>query len=216
MSDEYRHWNAFVGGRIGAMSALSFQRPTVFLDRDGTLNKEIGYIHNLSELVLIDGASAAVRLLNEHRVAAVLVTNQSGAARGYYPEEHIRELNARLVKLLAADGAFLDGLYYCAHLPEGVFEPLARQCQCRKPLTGLVEQAYREHTDLDPSKAYVVGDKASDMDLARNCGAKAVLVRTGFGQAVLEHRYQWAVSPDYTADDIRAAIAWILADLGLS
>src|SRR5581483_168875 len=93
--------------------------PVVFLDRDGTLNEEIGYIHNVDHLQLIPGAAKAIIRLNQAGVAAVLVTNQSGAARGYYEEEHILNLNKRLVELLNKEGARLDAVYYCPHLPDG-------------------------------------------------------------------------------------------------
>src|SRR5947209_754446 len=115
------------------------RRPVVFLDRDGTLNEEVGYIKELSNLVLIEGAAEAIRRLNDAGVAAILVTNQSGAARGYYPEQHIKDLNARLVNLLEAQGAHLDAVYYCPHLPEGTVQPYAGECDCRKPSAGMVE-----------------------------------------------------------------------------
>jgi D-glycero-D-manno-heptose 1,7-bisphosphate phosphatase len=187
--------------------------PVVFLDRDGTLNEEIGYIHNVDHLQLIPGAAEAIIRLNKAGVAAVLVTNQSGAARGYYEEEHIINLNKRLVDLLDKQGAHLDAVYYCPHLPDGVVEKYTSVCQCRKPEPGMVAQAFEEHPHFDRSRSYVVGDKATDVELAHNCGSKGVLVRTGYGERVLEGTYQWKVQPDYTAGDIQDAINWILTDL---
>src|SRR5262249_23910367 len=111
--------------RIRFMNPGQPGRPVVFLDRDGTLNEEVGYIRDLSKLVLIDGAADAVRRLNESKVAAVLITNQSGAARGYYPEDHIRALNSRLLELLKRQDAWLDDMYYCPHLPDGTVVPYA-------------------------------------------------------------------------------------------
>ena len=188
-------------------------RPVVFLDRDGTLNEEVGYIRDVSNLVLIEGAGAAIKKLNDAGVATVLVTNQSGVARGYYPEEHIGQLHRRLVGLLAGQGARLDALYYCPHLPEGTVEPFNTVCQCRKPEPGMVSRALAEHRDLDGSRSYVVGDKSTDVELAQKCGSKGVLVTTGFGQDVLEGKYQWPVKPDYTAANITEAVDWILQDL---
>jgi len=185
----------------------------VFLDRDGTLNEEVGYIRQLDRLVLVAGAAQAVRRLNQSAVAAILVTNQSGAARGYYSEDHIRKLNERLVELLQAGGACLDALYYCPHLPDGQVKDLACHCRCRKPAPGMVEQAFQEHPELDRRRAYVVGDKATDVELARRCAARSVLVRSGYGDKVLAGAYQWPVQPDFVAADIEEAIAWILADL---
>jgi D-glycero-D-manno-heptose 1,7-bisphosphate phosphatase len=188
-------------------------RPVVFLDRDGTLNEEVGYIHDVSNLNLIKGAAEAVKRLNEAGVAAVLTTNQSGVARGFYPEQHIHKLHERLVSLLAQGGAKLDAVYYCPHLPEGCVEPFNCACECRKPEPGMVTQALKEHTEYDPKRSYVVGDKSTDVELAQKCGAKGVLVTTGFGQDVLEGKYQWPVKPDYIAKDLTEAVDWILKDL---
>jgi D-glycero-D-manno-heptose 1,7-bisphosphate phosphatase len=188
-------------------------RPVVYLDRDGTLNEEVGYIRELSNLNLIAGAAEAIKRLNSAGVAAVLVTNQTGAARGFYGEDHIVNLNARLVKLLAAEGASLDAVYYCPHLADGTIAPYNVACECRKPEPGMVEQAFREHPEFDRSRSYVVGDKATDVELAKNCGAKGVLVTTGYGEDVVAGKYQWKVEPDFTAANIVAAVDWILADL---
>ncbi|MDX1990136.1 MAG: HAD family hydrolase [Candidatus Obscuribacter sp.] len=188
-------------------------RPVVFLDRDGTLNVEAGYIRDLANLNLIDGAGEAVRLMNEAGLACILTTNQTGAARGYYPESHILDLNNRLLKLLADAGARLDAVYYCPHLsPEegGQVIPFNIACDCRKPATGLVEQAFREHPDLDRQLSFVVGDKATDVELARNCAARGVLVETGYGKEVLAGTYQWKVEPDFQAGSIVEAANWII------
>jgi D-glycero-D-manno-heptose 1,7-bisphosphate phosphatase len=190
-------------------------RPVVFLDRDGTLNVEAGYIQQLENLVLIEGAADAVRRLNSAGVATVLVTNQTGAARGYYPEQHILDLNARLVHLLAAGDAHLDAVYYCPHLAEATVAEYSQECKCRKPEIGLVEMAFAEHPDLDRSRSFVVGDKATDVELAKNCGAKGVLVTTGYGEAVQKGEYQWPVKPDFQAASIVEAVDWILAQLKL-
>lgn len=188
-------------------------RPVVFLDRDGTLNVEAGYIHQLERLVLIPGAAEAVSRLNKANVAAVLVTNQSGAARGYYPESHILDLNKRLVDLLVKEGAYLDAVYYCPHLPDGIVEEFTGTCQCRKPAVGLVERACLDDVSFDKSRSYVVGDKSTDVELAHNIGGKGVLVRTGYGEQVLDGSYQWPVKPDFIASEITEAIDWILSDL---
>lgn len=195
------------------MTSKPESRPVVYLDRDGTLNVEDGYIRQLERLTLIPGAAEAVKRLNKANVAAVLVTNQSGAARGYYPESHILDLNKRLVSLLEKEGAYLDAVYYCPHLPDGVVEEFTSACKCRKPEIGLVEKAVADDASLDKNRAYVVGDKSTDVELAHNIGGKGVLVRTGYGEQVLDGTYQWPVKPDYVASAITDAIDWILADL---
>lgn len=197
-----------------ANSAAS--RPVVFLDRDGTLNVEAGYIREVENLNLIEGAGAAIAKLNQAEVACVLVTNQTGAARGYYPESHISALHERLVKLLAQSGAHLDAIYYCPHLSReegGVVAPYDIACNCRKPGPGLVEQAYLDHPNLSRDLAFVVGDKATDVELAVNCAVKGVLVETGFGKDVQSGAYQWPVKPDFQASSIVEAAEWILASI---
>ncbi len=189
------------------------KRPVVFLDRDGTLNEEIGYIRQAEKLVLIEGAAEAIYRLNQAGIAAVLVTNQTGAARGYYPVSHIEALNQRLADLLQAQHASLDAMYYCPHYAQGTVAEFSIDCQCRKPEIGMVEMAYRDHPDLDRLRSFVIGDKATDVELARNCGAKAVLVQTGYGRKVLDGQYQWKVQPDYTAADICEAVDWIISSL---
>ncbi|HEY9871227.1 MAG TPA: HAD family hydrolase [Candidatus Obscuribacterales bacterium] len=194
----------------------SARRPVVFVDRDGTLNEELGYIFNVDDLVLLPGAAEAVIRLNGAGVACIVVTNQSGPARGFYSEAHVQKLNERLARLLAEQGAVLDGVYYCPHHADGVVEEYAIACDCRKPATGMLARAFSEHPDLDAARGYVVGDQSTDIDLARNAGLKSVLVKTGFGEAVKSGKYQWPVQPDHVADTIGHAVDWILNDLGLS
>jgi len=188
-------------------------RPVVFLDRDGTLNEERGYIRNLDDLVLIPGAASAVRKLNEAGVAAILVSNQSGAARNYYPLSHIENLHERLQSLLSKEGARLDAIYFCPHLPDGVVPELAITCACRKPEVGLVEQAFAEHPDLNRRLSFMVGDKTADLGLANNCGAKCILVETGYGRSLLESKAHLNFAIDYQAPSISQAVDWILLEL---
>lgn len=195
------------------MSSPVSVKPVVFLDRDGTLNVEVGYIRNLEDLRLIDGAGEAIKRLNQKGIACVLVTNQTGAARGYYPEAHIHALNDRLTKLLKAEGAFLDDVYYCPHLPEGIVAEFSQVCQCRKPERGMVEKALKDHPEYDAERAFVVGDKATDVELAQNCGAKGILVKTGYGEAVIKGEYQNPVDADFEANSIVDAADWIIAQL---
>ena len=182
-------------------------QPAVFLDRDGTINEQMGYINHLSRFRLLDQAVPAIRRLNEAGVKVVVVTNQSGAARGYFPVSLVEEIHAHLQKLLAAEGGHLDGIYTCLHGP-------ADGCACRKPRPTLMEQAARD-LDLDLSRSYLVGDRYSDMQTAANAGAKGILVLTGYGRGEYEYlRAAQKVQPVYVAPDLEAAVEWILADLG--
>lgn len=186
----------------------------VFLDRDGVLNQEVGYIHRVEDLHLIPGVARAVRRLNQHNIFCCLVSNQSGPARGYYPASHVDALHDRLCHLLWQEGeAHLDALYYCPYLSpaEGGIDPdYSRWSTWRKPNTGMLVAAAWEH-DLDLSQSFMVGDKATDVDMAHNAGCTGILVQTGFGDRVLGGQYQHPTRPDYIATDLAAAVDWILA-----
>ncbi len=190
-------------------------RAAVFLDRDGVLNLEVGYIHKLEDLNLVPGAATAVRALNDAGWFCCLVSNQAGPARGYYPVEHVEALHARLTRLLdEAAGARLDALYYCPSLSPpagGVAPEFAYWSTWRKPNTGMLVAAAWEH-DLDLRRSVMVGDKATDIDLARNAGVRGILVQTGYGKRVLSGDYQHHATPDYIAADLADASRWILAE----
>jgi D-glycero-D-manno-heptose 1,7-bisphosphate phosphatase len=158
-------------------------RPAVFLDRDGTLIEERGYLGKLEDIVLHAGAPAALRLLRDAGYSLVLVTNQAGVARGFFDEAFVREAHRYLAGLLAKEGIVLDGYYYCPHHPDGVVPEYARACRCRKPAPGMVEQAVRE-LGIAVEGSFVVGDKWLDVELATNTGARGILVRTGYGAGI--------------------------------
>lgn len=186
----------------------------VFVDRDGTLCEERHYLSDPEQVSLLPGAARGVAMLNRAGLAVVLVTNQSGVARGMFGEDAVRTVNLRLRDLLAAQGAALDGMYYCPHHPEAGHTPYRQACGCRKPAPGLVRRAAAD-LGLDPALCATVGDKASDVLLARRAGCRAgVLVLTGYGaqqQSLLDTMGQ---PPDYTAGDFLAAARWILCEFG--
>ena len=183
----------------------------VFLDRDGTINEEMGYINHLDRFVLIPGAAAAIRRINESGLKAVVVTNQSGAARGYFPVELIGRVHQKMSRMLKQAGAFLDGIYTCVHAP--VDGEQTGGCDCRKPKVGMMIQAAGE-LQLDLRRSYIVGDRLKDVQMAQNAGIKAVLVLTGYGKGELEFLAPTSpVHPDYVAEDLSAAVEWILGDL---
>ena len=188
-------------------------RPAVFLDRDGTINEQMGYINHLSRFHLLPRVGEAIRLLNEHRIPVVVTTNQSGLARGYFPESLLTAVHARMTEELAAARARLDGIYVCPHHPEAKEERYRRVCQCRKPETGLFMQAAVE-LELDLRKSYVVGDRWSDLKAAAACGAKGVLVLTGYGRGDREYiGPTQSVQPHWVAEDLYEAVTWLLADM---
>ena len=188
-------------------------RRAVFLDRDGVLNQEVGYIHQVTDLHLISGVAQAVKQLNQAGLFCCLVSNQSGPARGYYAASHVDALHDRLCQLLEAEaGAHLDALYYCPYLsaPEGGTAPAyTRWSTWRKPNTGMLVAAAWEH-DLDLHKSFMVGDKATDVDMAHNAGCTGILVQTGFGDRILSGKYQHHTKPDFIALDLPRAADWIL------
>jgi D-glycero-D-manno-heptose 1,7-bisphosphate phosphatase len=187
-------------------------KTAVFLDRDGVLNVEAGYLHQVEDLQLIRGAALAVRKLNELKVFCSLVSNQSGPARGFYPVSHVDALHQRLVDLLKQEsGAKLDALYYCPYLsPQtgGIVPEYTGWSSWRKPNTGMLVAAAWEH-NLELKRSFVVGDKATDIDMAHNVGAKGILVKTGYGKEVIKGNYQHPTVPDYIAVDLLDAVAWI-------
>lgn len=188
------------------------KKPVVFLDRDGTINIESGYIRNLDDFKLMPGAAFAIKQLNNLDITTIVVTNQSGPARGYYDEAWVGKLHEKMVDLLAQEGARVDGIYYCPHLPDGVVSEYSFACDCRKPAPGLIRKA-EEDFPLDLARAYMVGDKATDVELAQNVGCQSVLLRSGYGEMVLNGAYQWKVKPDHVAEDLYDAVNWIIDDL---
>jgi D-glycero-D-manno-heptose 1,7-bisphosphate phosphatase len=187
-------------------------RTAVFLDRDGVLNIEAGYLHRVEDLNLLPGSAQAVRRLNDLGLFCCLVSNQSGPARGYYPRSHVQALHDRLSELLIAEaGARLDARYFCPDLspPEGSIVPeFSAWTTWRKPNTGMLIAAAWEH-DLDIHRSFMVGDKATDIDMAHNAGCRGILVQTGFGDRVLQGDYQHHTQPDYAAIDLGDAVNWI-------
>jgi D-glycero-D-manno-heptose 1,7-bisphosphate phosphatase len=189
------------------------QQPAVFLDRDGTVNEQMGYINHISRFHLLPEAAAAIKLLNDKSIPVVVVSNQSGVARGYFPRELVDEVHGKMKRLLAAQGAFVDGIYICPHHPEAKMEKYRQQCNCRKPKTGMLEQAAAE-MNLDLKKSFLIGDRWSDLQCAVNAGSTPVLVLTGYGRG--DYQYigpKQGVQPAFVGDNLMQAVEWVLAEL---
>ena|SRR5438128_1289989 len=185
-------------------------RTAVFLDRDGTLTEEVGYVNHLARVSIYPWTSAAVRELNQAGLLAIVVTNQSGVGQGYFPEELVHRVHERIGQELAADDARLDALYYCPHHPIARLENYRQECRCRKPGPGMVEQA-AEDFHLDVTSSYVVGDSVRDIQLAANAGAHSVLVMTGYGRGNYEYmRHDFPGEPDLIAENLLEAVEKIL------
>ena len=176
-------------------------RPAVFFDRDGTLSREIGYVNHLSRFEPFPFAVDAVRAVNAANRLAVVVTNQAGVARGYFPESLIDKVNGVLLDRAASSGARIDGIYYCPHHPSAGAPPYRKDCDCRKPKPGMLHRAAKE-LDIDLSKSWVIGDRKGDLELAWNVGARACLVKTGYGLGEIEYWMSgWKRQPDLIAEN---------------
>ena len=181
-------------------------RPAVFLDRDGTIAEEVGYLNHISRFRMFPCAPSAIRRLNEAHIPVIVVTNQSGVGREYFPESLVNATHELMKKQLASGRAHVDGIYFCPHAS-------ADKCECRKPKTGLLERAAREH-DLDLRRSFVVGDRYGDVELAQRAGSRSILVRTGYGEGEVQwHSAEWPAPPDFIADDLASAVGWILRQM---
>jgi len=189
-------------------------RPAIFIDRDGTLSHEVGYVNHASRFRLYPFSVDAVRLVNRAGFLAVLVTNQAGVARGYFPESVIHEVHARLRDAMEAGGARLDAVYFCAHHPTVGEPPYRRDCDCRKPRPGMLRRAETELA-ADLARSWVVGDRYGDLKLAWSVGARGALVKSGYGRGELAHHApSWPRPPDLVAEHLLEAVQGILAGEG--
>jgi histidinol-phosphate phosphatase family protein len=195
-------------GRVAALS-LRTPSPAVFLDRDGVINEERSYISDPDQVVLIEGAAEALRLLNRSHFRTVIITNQPVVARGEATEAQLQQIHNRLDTLLGAQGAYVDALYFCPHHPDKGFAgeraELKMVCDCRKPARGMIDRAAAD-LNIDIAASWYIGDMTTDIELARRCGMRSVLVETGFGGK--DGKY--AAQPTHVSPSIHEAVAFIL------
>ena len=185
-----------------------YAKPAVFLDRDGTIIEDVGYLDAVERIAWFPWSIDAIRALNRAGLAVVVITNQSGVARGHFTEVLVEEAHRRLDARLAEGNARIDAYYYCPHHPDGAVPEYTRVCDCRKPGRGLVDRAVRD-LSLDPARSFVVGDRWLDIGMAHAMGGRGVLVRTGAG-ADQEREPIAGVTPDAVVDNLAAAVSWIL------
>ncbi|HEY9403431.1 MAG TPA: HAD family hydrolase [Pyrinomonadaceae bacterium] len=188
------------------------KRRAVFIDRDGTISEEVGYVNHPSRYRVFPYAAEAIKQLNEAGWLAVLVTNQAGVARGYFSEDVIGAVHALLARELEAGGARLDAIYYCPHHPSVGEPPYRFDCDCRKPRPGLVRRAALD-LDIDIAHSWMVGDRYGDTELARNAGLRAAFVLSGYGRGEWEYqRGAWRHQPDLVAENLLEAVKEIISD----
>ncbi|HUH64831.1 MAG TPA: HAD family hydrolase [Syntrophales bacterium] len=187
----------------------------VFLDRDGTINEEVGYLDSLDKLLIFANTADAIRLINESGMKAVVMTNQSGVAKGYFTEDFVRIVHKCIQEALKDKGAFIDAFYYCPHHHTDGIAPYVQMCACRKPEAGMLIAA-AEDLNIDLRSSYTVGDMLKDIEAAGKVGAKGVLVKTGYGLNTIEKDLGAESSvicrPHYIAEDILDAVKWIMRD----
>jgi D-glycero-D-manno-heptose 1,7-bisphosphate phosphatase len=191
---------------LGKNYGCVMHKPAVFLDRDGTINVDKGYVHKIEDWVWIPRAIDAIVALKKAGFLVIIITNQAGIARGYYDEADMNNLHMTINKELISHGAEIDGFYHCPHHPE--FGEV-RNCECRKPMSGMLDMACKDY-DIDLSKSWLIGDKASDIQSGLSRGVKSILVMTGYG---INERLLLQADIPYVKD-IVAASRYITARAG--
>jgi D-glycero-D-manno-heptose 1,7-bisphosphate phosphatase len=187
------------------------KRPAVFIDRDGTISEEVGYINHPSRFRVFPYSAEAIKLLNDSGWLAILITNQAGVARGYFTEDMIANVHDRLRGDLENSSARLDAIYYCAHHPEVGEPPYRIDCDCRKPKTGLIERATQDF-EIDRAASWMIGDRYGDMELARNAGLHSAMVLSGYGRGEWEfQRGSWKHEPELVSENLLEAVKTIVA-----
>lgn len=186
------------------------KRPAIFIDRDGTINEQMGYINHLSRFNILPGVPEAIKLLNENNYLVIIVTNQSGIARGYFPLELVEEIHTYMKDSLTKEGAKIDAVFFCPHYPGSRLKEYDIACDCRKPNTGMIRQAL-DKFDIDLTQSYMIGDHYTDLEFAHNGNIKSIMVKTGYGLGEVDYILPgFPYKPVYVADDLLAAVKWIL------
>lgn len=185
-------------------------QPAVFLDRDGTMIQDVGYLWRAGDVRWFPFTVDAIGLLNRAGFLVYVTTNQSGVGRGYYTEDDVRALHAHMDAHLTVGGARVDGWFYCPHHPNADVPALRQVCRCRKPEPGMIEQACAQRP-IDLARSFVIGDKLLDLGSAARAGALGVLVRTGYGDDVMREYGPIVPDASYVAADLMAAVSWVLA-----
>ncbi|MEI7640280.1 MAG: HAD family hydrolase [bacterium] len=184
----------------------------VFIDRDGTLIKEAEYASSLKEIKVFQKSFKAVKLLKAAGYKVIIITNQSGVARGYFPETFVKKAHTFITEQFAEKGIKLDAFYYCPHYKDSKIAKYKKVCDCRKPKPGMVLKA-KKRFNLDLSASFSMGDKLSDVKLGKNTGMHTILVQTGYGKKEIK-KIDKASQPDFVAKDIAEAVKWILGREG--
>jgi D-glycero-D-manno-heptose 1,7-bisphosphate phosphatase len=185
------------------------KKSAVFLDRDGTINKDVGYPNSYGMLEIYPYSFEAIRKINTTGMAAVIVTNQSGIGKGFIEEKNLHHIHRKMCLDFARRKARFDGIYYCPHYEHSESPEYRKDCSCRKPKTGMAQQAVRD-LNIDPAKSYMIGDKVEDILFGINIKATSILVLTGFGSSSLPKLKEKGIDPAYVAQNLLDAVDWII------
>ena len=171
----------------------------IFLDRDGTLNLDTHYAHKVEDMKILPGVVDGLKIMKRYGYKLIVVTNQGGIGKGLYKEEDVHKFHDAMIRELERDGVKIDAFYFCPH------HPSTSDCECRKPKTGMIDQAIKEF-GIDTSKSFMIGDNESDIGVGHKAGCKAILVKTG------NYKNRENLIPDYTAVDLVDAAGWIVEE----
>jgi len=189
---------------------MTIKKPAVFIDRDGTVNEQMGYINHPERFIILPGVAEAFRVLNKNGFLAIIISNQSGVARGYFPMELVDNIHTLMRESLQREEASVDGIFFCPHYPKGSVQKYSIDCDCRKPKTGLIKQAC-EHFDIDMTRSYMIGDHYTDMELADRAALNGILVKTGYGRGVIDYNLPaMTFKPCFIAENLLDAVNWII------
>ena len=180
----------------------------IFLDRDGTINEEVDFLTSADELHLLPGSAEAIRLANTLGLKVIVITNQSGIARGLLTEEHLREIHAALTERLRGHQAVIDAFYYCPHHPDAELPQYRVACDCRKPGVGMITRAVQEFS-IDPAQSFVIGDRLIDIQTGNAAGVESILVLTGYGKDELDLCRQQKADISFIAADLSEAMQYV-------
>jgi len=184
----------------------TMKNKAIFIDRDGTINKDVHYLDDPEKFEFYPGIQVGVKRLQENGFKLIVITNQSGIARGYFTEKQLSDIHKRMKQEFQKYDVTLDGIYYCPHHPD-------EKCNCRKPNTGLFEKAIHEH-NIDVKKSYMLGDKILDVGAGKKAGVKTILIpEPHVKNELLSKKNEWEYNPDYIAHDFLDAVKWILHEM---
>jgi D-glycero-D-manno-heptose 1,7-bisphosphate phosphatase len=207
MYDKYSFRRSF----SGLPAIFMMKKKAVFLDRDGTINKDVGYPDSFSVIEIYPYSFEAIRKINEIGLLAVIITNQSGVGRGLIVEKNLHDIHRKLRDSFAERNVHFDGIYYCPHYLLSSTPQYRKDCHCRKPNPGMALQA-AEDLKIDMKNSYMIGDKVEDILFGLNIQAKSILVLTGYGQESLPKLKKRGIKPAYVAQNLLDAVSWIVEE----